>query len=108
MKNNKMTPSSNNANTLYVKRITRLSNSNHFYFHIAIIIEEEKEKCYRLITIRNGELIDNITYETLRGARIAFTRMHMLGTFNDEIVKPIWSEFYRPETNWIKTRIESE
>lgn len=96
-----MTISSKKGNTLYENPISHLLNANHFYFPIALIIVEEAGRCYRLHTVRNGKVIDNSTYDTLKGAKIAFFRIHQSAPFDADVIKPCWSEVYYPEKKWL-------
>ena len=79
-----------------------LENAVLFYLHSVFAIEVQAG--YRLIIIRNGKLLWDELYETVRGLKIAFTRM-----FKNAPSKPTkasWSHAYPPLTEWMKEKIE--
>lgn len=84
-------------------KISRLLNSIQFYLECAFIAKEVKG-C-RLIIIHNGRVYMNTYYNTLRGAKIAFTKYFGRRAYQDD-VKPAWSHDYRPDDVWIDQQFE--
>lgn len=93
-------------------RITTLMNSNHFFIHLAIIIELEKGIEYRLLVIHpNGVILDKI-YPSIRGAKIAFSKYFSIrhykyvedGRPENPGILAKWSRFYMPEKNILTTK----
>jgi hypothetical protein len=83
----------------YNKRIARLSNSIYFCCNIVFIIEEKPGELYRLIVIKNNRIIENFLYQTIRGAKIAFSKMYIGYAFNEVLAN--WTHFYHPEKKFI-------
>ncbi len=78
--------------------ICRLLNSIQFYLECAIIVVGEKG--YRLIILHGESVLMDTHYNTLRGAKIAFTKYFGGRAWQDDI-KPNWSHAYQPDSTWI-------
>lgn len=74
-------------------KISMLTNAYKYFLEHVFIIAYEKS--YRLLIIHKWQLVEDRDYKTLRGAKIAFTRL-----FGDqrwkEYDEPEWSRFYNP------------
>ena len=78
--------------------ISRLLNSIQFYLECAIIAIGEKG--YRLIILHSDHVLMDTHYNTLRGAKIAFTK-YFGGRAWQEDIKPNWSHAYQPDSAWM-------
>lgn len=83
--------------------IVRLENSVQYFLHCVFIIVSDNE--YRLIVIHNKQVITDGYYETLRGAKIAFSQLYCQQMCNEE-VKPNWTQPYLPESEWYSEKID--
>ena len=70
-----------------------LVNRKHFYLNHAIIliIEKEIKKLYRLVVSHNNQLLTDRFYPSLRGAKIAFKKLHGEKGYKENL-QAIWSE----------------
>jgi hypothetical protein len=84
-------------------KISRLLNSIQFYLECAFIIHEEKGCC--LIILHNGKVLMDTHYNTLRGAKIAFTKFFGRRAWQED-VKPSWSHAYHPDEAWMCEHFE--
>lgn len=95
-------------------KISTLKNSIHFYIHKAIIIELEEGASYRLVVMKPGTVQIDMTYSTLRGARIAFSKLFANNHYeegNKVKKKPglaKWSRFYISDTEWLSHWMQPE
>jgi hypothetical protein len=85
-------------------RIQRLKNS--IYFGVPMVFVFFDENRYRLIGINENKnvLIDR-DYNTLRGAKIAFSKSFQQYAFSysgKQKVRGIWSHTYNAEWAWLK------
>ncbi len=79
-----------------------------FYTHdINIAYNRDKNKplrdgkFYRNPNLHYHQLILDKTFQSLRGARIAFAKLSRKKAWKEDVF-PEWSEFYEPEDNWSK------
>jgi len=77
--------------------ITTLINSVLYFLESAFIVVEGN-RC-RLIVYHNNEVLADDSYETLRGAKIAFSKLFQYKAFLDS--KAEWSPLYPPEKEWL-------
>lgn len=84
-------------------KISILSNAVYFFFHRVFIISDSNT--YRLIAIHNDELLADESYKTAKGAKIAFLKLYWYRAWK-EGVKPQWTDFYTPDTEWLKERFK--
>ena len=68
-----------------------LSNRNWFFLHHAMIFREEEH--YRLFVCHNGKVLTDKMFSSLRGARIAFSKLYGEKCFNKD-AKARWSVFF--------------
>jgi hypothetical protein len=84
------------------KRITVLENSIYYFLEcVFIIIEEDR---FRLVVAHQNQLLLNCVYNTLRGAKIAFSRMFLEKAWREDI-KAEWTHPYPPELKWLKKKL---
>jgi len=79
--------------------ICTLINSN-YYFVGNVFITCNKNH-YRLVASLNGKLLYENSYPTLRGAKIAFSKLFGARSWR-EGVKARWSDFYQADDHWIE------
>ncbi len=84
-------------------KISRLLNSIQFYLECAFIVMEE-EGC-RLIILHSGSVMMDTHYNTVRGAKIAFTKYFGQRAWQED-VKPSWSHTYNPDDDWMDQYLE--
>ena len=84
-------------------KISRLLNSIQFYLECAFIVHEDKG-CH-LIILHNGKVLMDTHYNTLRGAKIAFTKYFGRRAWLEEL-KPLWSHAYHPDDIWMKQHVD--
>jgi hypothetical protein len=80
-------------------KISRLLNSIQFYLECTFIVHVDKG--YRLIILHSGKVLMDTRYNTLRGAKIAFTKYFGRRAWQEDI-KPMWSHAYHPDEAWVK------
>jgi hypothetical protein len=78
--------------------ICLLLNSTHFFIHRTLVINENGK--YRLLVMGKSQIFHDSSYETLRGAKIAFSRIFSNTKFHD-VILPRWSDFYEPDEKWL-------
>ena len=66
-----------------------LTNRNCFYIHHALILFADKQ--YRLIVCHDEKVLIDKTYNTIRGSKIAFSKLYRKRSFDDSII-PSWSK----------------
>ncbi len=79
-------------------KISSLVNSVYYFLNWVYIVENQSE--YRLIVAHKKEILYNNSYKTLKGARIAFSRLFKNRRWKGEF-KTEWSFFYEPESKWL-------
>ncbi len=84
-------------------KIILLTNSIHYSLEYVFITFEEES--YRLVVNRDGELVTDENYKTLKGAKIAFLKFHGLWAINEKI-RPKWSHIYTPDNEWLEQRLK--
>lgn len=82
-------------------QISILTTSIYYFLDFAFIISDGN--CYRLVVIHNSQLLTDNTYKTLKGAKIAFSRIYGYKVWHERI-KPNWSDFYNPTNEWLDER----
>ncbi len=86
--------------------ISRLINSVLFFLPYVLVIKEE-EKTFRLVVARDDQIMMDQRYKTLRGARIAFSKLFKDYRYSNKI-KAHWSHFYPPGEIWLQARLNCE
>ncbi len=82
-------------------KIMSLLNACYYYFDKVLIIEEKNN--YSLVVSSQSRVYVDQPYESIRGAKIAFSRMYRGKTWDDR-VNPRWSEPYVAEAWWLEDR----
>ncbi len=83
------------------QKISILINSVYYFFDCVFIVQSVSD--YRLIIYHNGGFFFDKTFRTLRGARIAFTKLFQERCW-EKNKKSEWSFFYEPGECWLKER----
>lgn len=86
--------------------ISILLNSLYFFLHDVIVLKEGKN--YKLIVKHNDEFIVEKNYKTLRGAKIAFSKMFQYKAVDEEHSYLHWSPLYSPEPSWLAAKLSVE
>ena len=81
--------------------ISMLINSVYYFIECAFILDFHDH--YRLVALHGGKVLIDASYETPRGARIAFSKLYGDKAWSAEI-KAQWSHFYDPETRWLQEK----
>jgi hypothetical protein len=87
----------------YVPKIISLLNSAHYLLSHAIIVFDKDRRFHLLVEGRGTRLTDEV-YNSLKGARIAFSKIHQIKALNNRI-KPLWSKPYRPDIQWLDKKL---
>jgi len=85
-------------------QISILVTSIYYFLDFAFIISDENN--FRLVVIHNGQLLTDKTYKTVKGAKIAFSRIYGYKVWSEKI-KPNWSDFYNPTAEWLNDRLKT-
>lgn len=80
--------------------ISNLINTIFYYLHCAFIMTVNGK--YRLVVIRNNRVLAYKLYETIRGAKIAFSKKFK--GWKEEI-RPEWSHLYDPDKPWLDEKL---
>ncbi len=81
-------------------KVSILINSVHYLLGKVFIVEDKRQ--FRLIVFSQGKLLTDMTYKTVKGARIAFLKFWAYKKVIDNI-NPKWSHFYPPDKYWLET-----
>lgn len=84
------------------KKISILINSIFYFVECGFILSSASSSDFRLIVLHRGRVLTDACYETVRGAKIAFSRVYGSNVWKEGI-KPQWSHFYCPDTRWLDT-----
>jgi hypothetical protein len=80
-------------------KICVLTNSAFYFINWVFIVR--RNVSYRLVVNHNGNLLMDKDYRTLRGAKIAFSKLFKHRNW-EKNVKAEWSRFFEPESQWLK------
>ncbi len=83
--------------------ISLLSNAIYWFLEAVYIIKLPPAAGYRLVVFHHGNIFYDECYETIRGAKIAFSKVYSYKAWK-EGVKPNWSHLYDPDTGWLDDR----
>lgn len=81
--------------------ITLLNNSIHYFLSWVLIVHEPGN--YRLMVVHNKKLLMDEIYPTIRGAKIAFSKIYKRFAYCQS-VKPVWSPVYSPYQHWLEEK----
>jgi hypothetical protein len=73
---------------------------NSIFYFVGCVFIISKGGQYQLVVIHNGKILMDKPYNTLRGAKIAFSRFFNHRSWRQGI-KAEWSLFYKPDTGWL-------
>jgi hypothetical protein len=76
---------------------------NSIYFFVGSVFISDLKGNYRLIANHNGKILFDKSYPTLRGAKIAFSKLFGPRSWREN-VKAEWSDFYDADANWLDAR----
>lgn len=85
------------------QKISMLVNSVYYFIECVYILILHDH--YRLVALHNGRVLTNKTYKTIRGAKIAFSKLYRKKVWKEEI-KAEWSHFYDPDADWLEEKIK--
>lgn len=82
--------------------ISFLLNSYHYFIDCVFILAAD---CgCRLVVNHQGEVLTDKYYDSIKGARIAFSRLYGRQAWR-KTTRPDWSHFYQPEKDWLKNKL---
>ena len=79
-------------------KISTLVTSIYYSLDFVFIIFDGSN--FHLVVIHKDQLLTYSTYDSVKGAKIAFSRLYSYKVWNDGI-KPDWSSFYNPTPDWL-------
>jgi hypothetical protein len=82
-------------------KISMLINSVYYFIECVFILDIHDH--YRLVALHSGKVLIDASYKTLRGARIAFSKLYGDKAWKEEI-KAQWSHFYDPDARWLEEK----
>lgn len=85
-------------------KISILINAIFYFIERVFIVKNPEQDGCRLVVMQNHRVLIYEDYETVRGARIAFTRMFKRKAWKKG-VKPDWSHFFDPDVEWLKEKL---
>jgi hypothetical protein len=86
------------------RAIVMLINSPIYFLDWAIIVMDAGN--YRLVVSHKGRVDMDKTYDSMKGAKIAFIKSYKYLVFS-EGYKPQWSHPYVPYKKWLRAKLES-
>ncbi|UCH92735.1 MAG: hypothetical protein JSV88_20900 [Candidatus Aminicenantes bacterium] len=78
---------------------------NSIFYFVSSVLIINKNGYYRLVAKHNGKLLIDKVYNTLRGAKIAFSKLFGHRSWIEDL-KAEWSLFYKPDDQWLKKRCQ--
>jgi len=84
------------------KKIALLENS--IYYFLDSVFIQEKPEGYRLVVSHQKRVLADQHYPTIRGAKIAFTKLFSENAWQEGI-QAFWSPFYSPDNQWLSDRL---
>jgi hypothetical protein len=94
--------------TQEIEEVTMSVLLSALYFFLSTVIVIKSNNQYRLVVIHGKHLLVDVTYSTLRGARIAFQRLFGYKRIESEENKDEWSHFYPPDEKWLEEQLKYE
>lgn len=85
-------------------RVSMLVNSIYYFLEFAFILDHGDH--FRLVVLHRRRLLVHDSYQTARGARIAFSKIFRNKAWRKE-TRAEWSHFYSPEALWLKDKMEA-
>ncbi len=84
-------------------KISRLLNSIYYFLDCVFIIITEPD--YRLVILHHDQVIMDVHYKTLRGAKIAFAKYFGERAWAEE-VQSQWTHAYPPDNDWMSEKLD--
>jgi hypothetical protein len=84
------------------EKINLLINSVYYFLHRVFIVSGVGK--YRLVVIKDNQMLMDKTFPTLRGAKISFARIYGPYACQHDI-SPSWSITYSPYAEWLNTEL---
>lgn len=84
-------------------KISRLLNSIYYFLECVFIIISKND--YRLVILHHDQVIMDVHYNSLRGAKIAFAKYFGERAWAED-VQSQWSHTYHPVQDWINEKLE--
>lgn len=84
-------------------KISVLINSVHFFLSYVFIMEKDQK--YWLVVLLDNKLVYDGLYDSIRGAKIAFSRYFKEKAWNEN-KKAQWSLFFQPDRPWFESNLE--
>jgi hypothetical protein len=84
------------------KLISRMINSVFYFLKFVFILKEGDH--YRLVVIQDRDKIIDKNYQTLKGAKIACTKM-LRNKFKNNEMNPEWSFLYPADEKWLQDKL---
>jgi hypothetical protein len=85
------------------KKISRLLNSIYYFLDCVFIIISGKD--YRLVILHHDQVVMDVNYNSLRGAKIAFAKYFGERAWAEK-VQSQWSHTYQPDHDWLSEKLE--
>ncbi len=82
--------------------VTTLVNAAYYFLESVLVVLEGDN--YRLIVCHHEQVLADEAYDTLRGAKIAFSKLFQPRVSIE--VKPEWSPLYPPEKQWLQGKLK--
>ncbi len=76
---------------------------NSIFYFIGSVFIINNNGNFRLVARHNGKILMDKPYRTLRGAKIAFSKLFNYRGWKED-VKAEWSVFYVPDPQWLKEK----
>jgi hypothetical protein len=93
--------SSRKANPSGATEICVLTNSIFYFINSVFIIWTNNH--YQLVANHKGKLLINRRYRSLRGAKIAFSKLFGHRGWKEDLAAN-WSVFYKPDARWLREK----
>jgi hypothetical protein len=84
-------------------KISRLLNSIYYFLDCVFILISEKN--YRLVILHHDQVIMDVHYNSLRGAKIAFAKYFGERAWAED-VQSQWTHTYPPDNDWISEKLD--
>jgi hypothetical protein len=82
------------------KKLMACALINSIQFLIEYVFIMKNENGCRLVVKHNGIIMTDKQYDTIRGAKVAFSRLYGRQRWKGQ-VKAQWSHLFEPDTEWL-------
>lgn len=83
--------------------ISRLINSIYYFIEFVFILKKDNQ--YRLIALDNRGVLNDRSYKTDIGAKVAFTQLYKNNAWKEGI-KAEWSVYFSPDQKWLSNKLQ--